>query len=227
MGDEIVINIGETNRVEVKVSNICENYLMHYVYMSPKLYEKVYGNEPVYNKVYGRFTSEDVDKDEFTTKLLATETFTSVTFTEDNMENLTNMINSLDMVVIVLIISAGGLAFLVLYNLNNISIEERRKELATLKVLGFYDGEISAYILRENIIITLMGIGVGVIVGRVMHAFVISTCEIDMVMFGSYVSNESMTYCVLITALFAILINWYMHFSMKKIDMASSMKSVD
>lgn len=227
-GDNIILNIGETNKVEVKVANICENYLMHYVYMTPELYKEMYEKEPVYNKIYARFAKgKDINTDDMSTWILEQEAFTSVTFVEDTMEGLTNMIDSLDTVVIVLIISAGGLAFLVLYNLNNISIEERRKELATLKVLGFYDGEVSAYVLRENIIITMLGIGVGVLVGRIMHTFVISTCEIDMVMFGRYVSGKSMLYCILITVFFAVIINWYMHFAMKKIDMASSMKSVD
>lgn len=227
-GDNIILNIGETSKVEVKIAHICENYLMHYVYMTPELYEKLYEKEPVYNKVYARFAKDkDINTDDMSAWILKQEAFTSVGFVEDNMENLSNMIDSLDMVVIVLIISAGGLAFLVLYNLNNISIEERKKELATLKVLGFYDGEVSVYVLRENIIITMLGIGVGVIVGRIMHAFVISTCEIDMVMFGRYVSGKSMLYCILLTIFFAAIINWYMHFSMKKIDMASSMKSVD
>ncbi|MBQ3061289.1 MAG: ABC transporter permease [Lachnospiraceae bacterium] len=228
VGDTIVLKIGETNKVKVKISDICENYLMHYVYMSPELYKKVYKEEPVYNKVYGRFNKDvQMDRDDFVKDTLNNNSFSGVTFVDDTMEGITNMIDSLDMVVIVLIVSAGGLAFLVLYNLNNISIEERKKELATLKVLGFYDTEVSAYVLRENAIITLIGIGVGVLVGRVMHTFVISTCEIDMVMFGRYVSNKSMVYCCLITAFFAILINGYMHFGMKKIDMASSMKSVD
>lgn len=228
VGDSMMLQVGETNKKEVKISNICENYLMHYVYMSPKLYEEIYNEKPVYNKVYGRFgEGTGINKDDFGKELLGMGAFTGLTFVDDTMEGITNMIDSLDMVVVVLIVSAGGLAFLVLYNLNNISIEERRKELATLKVLGFYDTEVSAYVLRENAIITLIGIGIGVLVGRVMHAFVISTCEIDMVMFGRYVSNKSMVYCCLITAFFAVIINWYMHFGMKKIDMAASMKSVD
>ena len=227
-GDEITLKIGDTNTVKATVGNICENYMMHFVYMTPKMYERLYETAPTYNKVYARFENTKlINKDEMSNEVLTNPAFTGINFVDDTMEGITNMIDSLDTVVIVLIISAGGLAFLVLYNLNNISIEERRKELATLKVLGFYDGEVSAYVLRENVIITIIGIVVGVFVGRIMHTFVISTCEIDMVMFGRYVSKQSIVYCILLTILFAVIINWYMHFSMKKIDMASSMKSVD
>ncbi len=228
-GDEISLKVGDTSTVSVKISDICENYLMHYVYMTPDTYEGLYEKEPQYNKVYCRYgkAADEVDRDELSKEILSLNAFSGIVFVEDTMKGITDMIDSLDMVVIVLIISAGGLAFLVLYNLNNISIEERKKELATLKVLGFYDGEVSAYVLRENVIITLIGIVVGVFVGRVMHTFVISTCEIDMVMFGRYVSTQSIIYCILLTIFFAVIINWYMHFSMKKIEMAASMKSVE
>ena len=126
-----------------------------------------------------------------------------------------------------MIISAGGLAFVVLYNLNNINIAERKRELATLKVLGFYDGEVSGYVYRENIIITLMGIAIGIVFGMWLHSFIISTAEVENMMFGRQIGAVSYILSILLTIVFAVLINFSMHFKLKKVDMATSLKSVE
>ena len=138
-----------------------------------------------------------------------------------------DMLKSLDMVIWVLIISAGLLAFVVLYNLNNINITERRRELATLKVLGFYDGEVAAYVYRENIYLTVIGIWVGVVLGMILHRYVILTCEIDLMMFGRTIRPMSYVYSMLITALFSLFVNGVMFFRLRKIDMVESLKSVE
>ena len=137
------------------------------------------------------------------------------------------MLTSLDSVFVVLVLSAGMLAFVVLYNLNNINITERRRELATLKVLGFYDGEVSAYVYRENVVLTLIGAALGCLLGKVLHQFVILTVEIDTVMFGRNIDLSSFVYSVLITIGFSCFVNWVMYFKLKKIDMVESLKSVE
>ena len=137
------------------------------------------------------------------------------------------MLSALDMVMIVLIVSAGLLAFVVLYNLNNINITERQRELATIKVLGFYDGEVSAYVFRENILLTVIGVVVGGILGIFLHRFVITTVEVDACMFGRNISALSFVFSALITCGFSAFVNGVMHFKLKKIDMVESLKSVE
>ena len=127
----------------------------------------------------------------------------------------------------VLIVCAGILAFIVLYNLNNVNIEERKRELATLKVLGFYDGEVSGYIYRENIIITFMGIVLGFIFGRILLTFVVKTAEVDAMMFAREVKMLSYAYSAIFTVLFAVIINYVMHIRLKSVDMATSLKSLE
>ena len=138
-----------------------------------------------------------------------------------------NMMRSLDFVIWVLIISAGLLAFVVLYNLNNINITERRRELATLKVLGFYDGEVAGYVYRENILLTIFGIASGIVLGLWLHHYVIQTVEVDMLMFGQKVRFLSYVYSSLFTILFSVIVNVSMYFKLKKIDMIESLKSVE
>jgi putative ABC transport system permease protein len=137
------------------------------------------------------------------------------------------MLTTLDLVIVVLIVSAGMLAFVVLYNLNNINITERQRELATLKVLGFYDLEVSSYVYRENIVLTLIGIVAGCFLGIALHRYIITTVEVDAVMFGRNIRPISFVYCALFTCAFSILVNLFMHRKLKKIDMVESLKSVE
>lgn len=151
----------------------------------------------------------------------------SVSYTETLMGQLSDMLVALDSVMIVLIVSAGLLAFVVLYNLNNININERKRELATIKVLGFYDGEVDAYVYRENILLTIIGIFVGVGLGIVLHRFVITTVEVDSCMFGRNINLPSFVTSAAYTAGFSAFVNFVMHFKLKKIDMVESLKSVE
>ena len=137
------------------------------------------------------------------------------------------MLKTLDMVILVLIVSAGLLAFVVLYNLNNISITERRRELATLKVLGFYDTEVSAYVFRENVLLTIFGVILGLGLGTVLHRFIIVTVETDILMFGRVITIFSYCISAVFTAGFSAFVNGLMHFKLKKIDMVESLKSVE
>ena len=137
------------------------------------------------------------------------------------------MLQSMDTIIYVLVVAAGLLAFVVLYNLNNINVSERRRELATLKVLGFFDGEVSDYVNRENVLLTIFGAALGVVLGRILHGFIIVTAEIDMLMFGREIRGKSYVYSVLLTFLFSAIVNGVMYFKLKKIDMVESMKSVE
>lgn len=228
VGDKISIKSGENKIQEVSITAISENYVHHYIYMTKILYYNLYGELPVMNQIL--FNDNSLSEDQrvnFETELLQYQVVSDVFLTSSVEGKFGDMLGSLDIVILVLIISAGGLAFVVLYNLNNISINERKRELATLKVLGFYDLEVSEYIYRENVVLTVIGIGIGIVLGIVLHRFVIVTCEVDVIMFGRIINTKSYIYSIILTFLFALLINLTMHFKLKKVDMTSSLKSME
>lgn len=228
VGDSITVRDEDKGDVEVKISAICENYMGHYLYMTSAVYEELYGEAPVYNsiiyKTADRITSEAERVGESVLKLPGA---LSVSYTTDLASQVDNMLGALDSVIAVLIISAGMLAFVVLYNLNNINITERKRELATLKVLGFYNSEVTAYVYRENIVLTFFGVLFGMILGKILHQFIIVTVEIESVMFGRNINVASFIYSLLLTVLFSCLVNGVMYFKLKKIDMVESLKSVE
>ena len=160
-------------------------------------------------------------------KVLEERATLNVSYAYNVEEQMDEMLESLDIVIVVLIISAGLLAFVVLYNLNNININERKRELATIKVLGFYDNEVSAYVYRENMILTVIGGVAGIILGSILHRFVIVTVEVDSAMFGRSIEMSSYGYSFLITLAFSVFVNLVMYFKLKKIDMVESLKSVE
>lgn len=228
VGDMITFKVSETENYDAPVTAIVENYIYHYVYMTPAGYEKIFGKTPEFNQLY--LKAKDLGTDEMDALgevLLQEEGVKSITFVSELEKTVQNMMTSLDFVVWVLIGSAGLLAFIVLYNLNNINIVERRRELATLKVLGFYDSEIAQYVYRENIVLTVFGIIFGIAVGIVLHQFVIKTCEIDMIMFGRQIKSTSYVMSIIMTLIFSALVNYVMYFKLKKIDMVESLKSVE
>jgi putative ABC transport system permease protein len=227
VGDIINLTM-EDEEVPVEVTGITENYMTHYVYLSPKLYEQLFDQEPDYNEYFMLMPGVD-QKSELIAgnSLLEQPAASGVFYTSYYQDLLSNVLVSLDIVVWVLIISAGALAFVVLYNLNNININERRRELATLKVLGFYNKETAAYVYRENIILTMLGALLGAIMGIFLHRYVITTVEIDMVMFGRNIDPSSYVYSILLTLLFSVFVNFIMYFKLKKIDMVESLKSIE
>lgn len=227
-GDTIEIEDTDFGNHEVKVANICENYMGHYMYMSRNLYEEIYDEEFTVNCIYFKTVGETNAKMEETgEKILKQDAVLNVSYLHDIEQQLNDMLKSLNLVVIVLIVSAGMLAFVVLYNLNNINITERRRELATLKVLGFYDGEVSAYVYRENIILTFVGMAAGIVIGILLHRFIIETVEVDSAMFGRIIDFSSYIYSMLFTLGFSFFVNGVMYFKLKKIDMVESLKSVE
>lgn len=227
-GDTVTIKEENEKERTVKISQICENYMSHYLYMTPAVYKAAYGKEPKYNSIYyrteGRTTKEAESVGEAALKL---DGALSVSYTTELRQQVDDMLQSLDIVIVVLIISAGMLAFVVLYNLNNINITERKRELATLKVLGFYDKEVTEYVYRENILLTLIGSVFGMLLGKILHRFIIVTVEIDSVMFGRNINTISFVYAFLLTVVFSLFVNGVMYFKLKKINMVESLKSVE
>lgn len=228
VGDTIYIEDETRGNLEVTVSGICENYMQHYLYMTPTLYEKLYGEEPAYNAVYFIMSEEyEDDAESVGEEILTGEGALSISYTADVEAQLDDMLGALNIVIVVLVISAGMLAFVVLYNLNNINITERKRELATLKVLGFYPKEVAEYVYRENSILTVIGALVGMVIGKLLHRFIIVTVEIPSAMFGRNINWDSFVYGFLITIAFALFVNGVMYFRLKKIDMVESLKSVE
>lgn len=227
-GDKIMLDDKDEKQAELRVTDICENYMEHYLYISPETYREIYGENMESNTIY--FKMKDFDKKglkEIGENILSKRGALNVTYTYNIQNQLDDMLESLDIVIVVLIISAGLLAFVVLYNLNNINITERKRELATIKVLGFYDKEVSAYVLRENILLTIIGVVVGIALGSILHRFVIVTVEIDSVMFTRIIENISFVLSAALTCMFSFLVNAVMYFKLKKIDMVESLKSVE
>lgn len=229
VGDEIKIINSDDKECKAKVKAITENYIYHYIYMSPNLYNEVYDTRIGYNVVYVNSNNmTKVEEDELGKKILSNSDYISgITFMSNTENIFTEVMNNMDLVVWILIISAGLLAFVVLYNLLNANITERIRELATIKVLGFYDKEVYDYISRETIILTLLGMLFGIGGGYFLTLYIIKTCEIDMLMFNPQITIWSYLFGVLITALFAIIVNIITYFSLKKIDMIESLKSVE
>ncbi len=228
VGDEIYLEDDDMQRYQVTVDGIAENYFMHYVYMSRDLYARLFGEEASFSCFYTRNAAEDeASEDAFQADYMEMDGVASVTFQSGTNERVLNMLKSMDALIYVIVISAGLLAFVVLYNLNNINITERRRELATLRVLGFYNKEVSAYVLRENVVLTVIGTGLGIGMGVALHHFVILTAEIDTMMFGRVIGGASYLYAALFTLLFSGIVNGGMYFTLRKIDMVESLKSVE
>lgn len=227
VGDNFTINYN-SKRVEVKVSGIAEHYVFSNIYMSQNLYKDLYGRNAKYNMLMLKIPDLTDKMEKYIgNRYLKNSDVAGMTFSSEITSNFNKTIRSLDMVVLVMIICAGLLALVVLYNLTNINIAERKREIATLKVLGFYNRETSAYIYRENIVLTILGIVFGLILGIFLGYFIIITVEIENVMFGRSINFLSFIWAILLTGIFSLMVNFLMHFKMKKIDMIESLKSIE
>ena len=226
VGDTIRLKEDDFKSYSVTISGIVENYVYQYVYLTPEYYASVTGRDLKYNVVY--FTlSEQSDWSSEAEKLLNEKAVSGVSDAMGLSRTIRDMLSSLNLVIVVLILSAGLLAFVVLYNLNNINITERVRELATLKVMGYYDMETAVYVYRENVLLTILGIIAGIFMGKLLHTFTIQTVEVDVIMFGRLIKPISYLWCILITFLFAFIVNFIMFFRLRKIDMVESLKSVE
>lgn len=225
VGDEITISSGMERKTS-KITGIIENYAMHYVYMSPDTYSEIFSGSAEYNTVCIKM-SDNADENQLASDMISSNDYLGITFIEQTGANFTESMGSLDIIIWVLIVCAGALAIVVLYNLANINITERVREIATIKVLGFYDGEVASYIYRENIISCILGILLGDVLGVFLHKFVVSTSEVDLVMFNRELVWWAYVLGAVLTILFAALVNFVLYFKLSKVKMVESLKSVE
>lgn len=227
-GDTIKITTADEEEKEIKVVAIAENYISHYVYMSKELYQEIFEKEYSTNVLLIKDNNLDESQEEVLMKeLVGKNEVSTVLLTSTTMKTLDDTMNSLNYVVIILIVSAGLLAFVVLYNLANVNISERIRELATIKVLGFYDKEVYNYVSRETLILTIIGIVLGLIGGYFLNFYILGTCEIDLLRFEKVIYPISYVYSVVITLIFSLIVNIATYFALKKIDMIGSLKSIE
>lgn len=228
-GDEITIKNIDKVEVKAKVIGITENYLLHYIYMSPKLYEQLYKEEVKLNTIFANTKELTEEQENILGKAILADkdSISSVQFNSVTTTIFSEVMDNMALVVWVLIIAAGLLALVVLYNLSNTNISERMRELATIKVLGFYNPEVYEYVGKETLLLTLIGILVGLLGGNFLTTFIIKTCELDAFMFNPQIKIASYIYGIVITLLFAAIVNILTYFALKKVDMIESLKSVE
>lgn len=225
--DEDAIGNATGEGREVRVSGIMENYVAQYVLMSPVLYESTMGEAPSYATLLANVAEGNDVREVFSDDVLAMDGVKTVTYNDETINSYRSMLKSVDSVVVVLVVAAALLAFVVLYNLTNINITERVREIATLKVLGFTPHEVNAYIYRETMLLSLIGAFVGLFLGIAMEGYVVITAEVDQVMFGREIHALSFIIAFALTMLFSVIVTLAMKFKLKKIDMVESLKSVD
>lgn len=229
-GDYIDIIISENYSVKVPVASIAENYCFHYVYMSKDLYKSVFGINPLYNYISANLAIDNMEQEQknlLAKDLMSEYEISAVAYTSQIQNSFQNIMNSINYIVIILIVCAGLLAFIVLYNLSVINITERIKEIATIKVLGFDDMEVSAYIFRENIILTIIGTIEGLFWGVLIHRLILNVAEVDIITFVRDISFMSFVYAAALSFAFSMTVNIVLHKKLKKVDMVESLKSIE
>lgn len=227
VGDTVTFQ-DNSQRVTVKVDAVFENYIGHYMFFSPTLYSDIFGGEANYNQLLLRYSdTSDEFQMQLGTALLSKNNVNGVAFVSTTVEWADETLKSLNSIVLIVLAAAALLALVVLYNLNSINIAERKRELATLKVLGFYDSEVAANVFRENVILTVIGIVFGIGLGVILHSYVIQSIEVDLIMFSRNIIWSSYLLGAAITLAFSAIINLVMYPALKKIDMIESLKSVE
>lgn len=227
-GDTITIKDSDDVEKQVKIANVVENYISHYIYMSKEMYENLYQKQYETNVVITQnIEMSEEQENAIATEIMEQKEVGTIIKSSNLMSMLDDTMNLLNYVVIVLIVSAGLLAFVVLYNLSNVNISERIRELATIKVLGFYDKEVYTYVTRETVILTIIGIALGILGGNLLNYFIIRTCELEILRFSNQIEIWSYIYSICITVGFTLIVNFVTYFALKKIDMIESLKSVE
>jgi putative ABC transport system permease protein len=225
VGDTVQLMDGDHNEFSVTISDICQNFVFSYIFFNAETCEAKW-KTPEYQTIYMNVAA-DVDSHELSADLMSMDEVANVTINQDVEDRFNNMMKSMDFIVVVIIFSAAALAFIVLFNLTNINITERIREIATIKVLGFTKKETAAYVFRENIGLTAIGAFFGLFLGKVFHKFVMSCINIEMVAFDVRIKPVSYVYSVLLTFAFAWIVNLFMQNKLDKISMTESLKSVD
>lgn len=225
-GDEVLLRDNDMNVIQVKISALCENFVYNYIYLNKETYREQIGAEPEYKSAYA-IVVEDTDLHAAAAFVSDIDDVLSVSVTQDMRDRISTMMQSMDYIVALIILCAGCLAFIVLYNLTNINITERIREIATIKVLGFYAKETADYVFRENLMLTGLGAVVGLLLGKLLHWFIMYNINIDMISFRTYISPLSYGLSILLTFVFAMFVNGIMFFKLEKINMAESLKSIE
>lgn len=227
VGDSITLD-GDV-RAQVVVTDIVESYVSHYVYMTEACYAQTFGKTPEHNAELVAYTEDagNLQTDRVSENLMSMEGVESYSNIGTLRGTFTNSMSAINYAIVIIIAAAAALAFVVLYNLTNINITERIRELATLKVLGFYDAEVTAYLYRENVFLTLFGIALGLIMGKWLHAWMVLTVEVELVMFGRTAPPYAYAAAAVLTMAFSAVVNIAAHFRLKKVDMVESLKSVE
>lgn len=228
VGDHFEV-LGENDEsITVTVSEILENYMGHYLYMTPEYYAEVTGEAPeALNLQFVKYDTETVNQEELGSELLNEGEVLGITYSSTVYSSFADTMGSLDFITQILVGAAAALAFIVLYNLTNINVSERQRELSTIKVLGSHDYEVTLYIYRENIILTVIGIFFGAIFGSWLTNFIMATMEIDNVVFGRVVHLDSYLYAIGLTLLFSVIVMIVIHYQLKRIDMVEALKAND
>ena len=226
VGDKISLLDNDNNKYDIKVSYIIKNYINQYLYINKNTYNNLFNNYKI-NSILISLKEEDKNSKDFDKKYISNGYALTIVDIDDIKSSMSDMLSSIDSIVAILIIAAASLAFVVLYNLSNINISERKREIATLKVLGFYQSEVDKYINRETVLLTILGIGIGLLFGSYLSHFIISTCEPDYIMFDRHVYTLSYFYSLFITVIFTIIVTIVTHFNLKKINMVTSLKNVE
>lgn len=226
IGDEITLRDNDMRQMTVRVSGLCENFVYNYVYLSKETYQKQLGREPEYKSAFVNI-KEGMETHEASVELSNLDKVLAVSVTADMRSRIDNMLTSMNYIVALVILCAGALAFIVLYNLTNINITERLREIATIKVLGFYAKETADYVFRENIMLTGIGALFGLLLGKWLHWFIMYQIRIDMVSFKTYVAPVSYLLSFVLTVVFSMFVNGLMQFKLEKINMAESLKSIE
>ena len=226
VGDKISLLDNDNNKYDIKVSYIIKNYINQYLYINKNTYNNLFKDYKI-NSVLISLKDEDKNSKEFDKKYISNGYALTIVDNDDIKSSMNDMLSSIDSIVAILIIAAASLAFVVLYNLSNINISERKREIATLKVLGFYPSEVDKYINRETVLLTILGIGIGLLFGSYLSHFIISTCEPDYIMFDRHVYTLSYFYSLFITVIFTLIVTIVTHFNLKKINMVTSLKNVE
>ena len=228
IGDSISVDNGDGAMKKLLISGITENYVFHYIYIHPEYYQEIYRLKPDNNALFIKLRDvSGVSESALGKKLIELDQVASVLYYSDVAEKFEDSVISLNAIVYAIIICAALLAFVVLYNLTNINLSERLREIATIKVLGFYNSEVSAYVYRENFILTIIGAGLGLFLGVGLHRAIMNSIEQDGVMFGNYISGSSFIYSFMITLVFGILVNIFMYKKLVNIKMVESLKSIE
>ena len=226
VGDKISLLDNDNNKYDIKVSYIIKNYINQYLYINKNTYNNLFNNYKI-NSILISLKDEDKNSKEFDKKYISNGYALTIVDNDDIKSSMNDMLGSIDSIVAILIIAAASLAFVVLYNLSNINISERKREIATLKVLGFYPSEVDKYINRETVLLTILGIGIGLLFGSYLSHFIISTCEPDYIMFDRHVYTLSYFYSLFITVIFTIIVTIVTHFNLININMVTSLKNVE